>query len=589
MKKTMTRILLLAAALVLALGLTAVYAEGEEAAVSTTAYIFWQDQDWWPAAGSAADDYWTPTPAVVTGEGWYTVKVDAHMPSWFYSGGNSNIGAQKLAVIIADGNDLFPGMYMQITNVIIDGVAYPCGDVTYGQTGYENAAEDGTLFWDANDSYALLYDQWMIDNEGSIGNGGTWNSAAQAQNFAAFDVSVLHNPQSIEIEFFLSYTQDEKPEGGSALRVLGEGPKLHGQVVALSDLSATPDNAATARLHYLAANQWVKTDNVNVATEEITIKGEGEYTATAYLIDQGGWTHSHNTDGTNKLYLVVDSPAGTTMDGMKVGVSAIRVDGKEIAFGNAGYGQTYYDDTWHNFFGKDDYYLVLYDQYQKDNGGSVSSMGLSTWDGKEGTITAIDPDVLTNFSKVEMDFFVTATEGELPKPPVLAYDYEWYPNNTMGVAGYSLRDMGITDKWYNVVPVDLTQDGIYKIPMVASNMFIIGNAIVTVSGDNVTVDYETQWASPGNLTISSECVKWFDEAADVTADFCADPQSDLAFGEAVSKAELGNVGYLFICNRVTYCQPIADNGIYLPRYSHVGNVWADYRANLDAMVAELGD
>ena len=137
------------------------------------------------------------------------------------------------------------------------------------------------------------------------------------------------------------------------------------------------------------------------------------------------------------------------------------------------------------------------------------------------------------------------------------------------------------------MPVDLTADGIYKIPMVASNMVVIGNAIVTVEGDNVTVTYETQHASPGNLTVSSECVKWFDEIADVTADFCADPQSDIAFGEAVSKADLGKVGYLFICNRVTYCQPIADNGIYLPSYNHNHKTWEAYRAGLDAMVEAL--
>ena len=122
-KNTMTRILLWAAALVLALGLCSVYAEETAEAVSTPAYIFWQDNDWWPAAWAEADDYWTPTPAMVTGEGWYTVKLDAHMPSWFYSGGNSNIGAQKLAVIIKDGHDLFPGLYMQIVDIRVDGVS----------------------------------------------------------------------------------------------------------------------------------------------------------------------------------------------------------------------------------------------------------------------------------------------------------------------------------------------------------------------------------------------------------------------------------------------------------------------------------
>ena len=50
-KKTMTRIMLLAAAMVLALSLCFV-ANAEEVTetAGTPAYIFWQDTDWWPAA-----------------------------------------------------------------------------------------------------------------------------------------------------------------------------------------------------------------------------------------------------------------------------------------------------------------------------------------------------------------------------------------------------------------------------------------------------------------------------------------------------------------------------------------------------------
>ena len=139
MKKTLTRILLLAAAMVLAMSLCIAYAEEdpapgadselasnrnfgeetsteepaveetvaeeaapeatEEAAVSTTAYLFWQDEDWWPAVGRNEDEYWTPTPATVTGEGYYTVAVQGHMPGWFYPS-NSFRGARPLAVVL---------------------------------------------------------------------------------------------------------------------------------------------------------------------------------------------------------------------------------------------------------------------------------------------------------------------------------------------------------------------------------------------------------------------------------------------------------------------------------------------------------
>ena len=593
-KKTLTHILLLALVLALSLGTCAFAEEAEEtAAVSTPAYIFWQDTDWWPAAWLEEDDYWTPTPAMVTGEGWYTVKLDAHMPSWFYSGGNSNIGAQKLAIIIKDGQDLFPGLYMQVTDIRVDGVSYPCGAVTYGQTGYDNIndQEGGKVYWDANDTYGLIWDQWMIDNGGSIETGTTWNSAGEAQKFDVFDVSVLHNPKSIEIDFFLSAEQDVKPEGGPALRVKGEGPTLHGGVFSATDLIVTPENATTASLYYQANGWWPVIDGVLGSSNDVTIKGEGEYTVRAAFSDQGGWVPSGN--GALKLWLVVEDGSkgqGTIMDDKYLGISDVRVNGTSINMaGTAGFGGTGYDSEWNTdaegnmIFTSTDGYSVLFDDYVSASGDLP--WGHETWDGSEGTSAVINPDDLKNVNNIEVDFFVTGTQGELPPAP--SYDYKWYPNNTMGVAGYSLRDMGITDKWYNVVPVNLTENGIYKIPLVVSNLYTIGNAIVTVDGDNVTVDYETQWASPGNLTINSECVKWFDSIDDVTAEFCADPQSDLAFGEPMNKSELGNIGYLFICNGVTYCNPIADNGIFLARYNHYHVIWEAYRANLDAMVAEL--
>lgn len=597
----MLKIMLLAMAMVLALSMgLAAHAEETaaetEAAVSTPAYIFWQDNDWWPAAWAEEDDYWTPVPAMVTGEGWYTVKLEAHMPSWFYSGGNSNIGAQKLAIVIKDGHDLFPGMYMQIVDIRVDGVSYPCGAVTYGQTGYDNIndQEGGKVYWDANDTYGLIWDQWMIDNGGTVDTGVTWDSTAAPQKFDVFDVSVLKNPSSIEIDFFLSAQQDVKPEGGPELRVLAEGPMGRTKYVALSDLQTTPDNATTASLFYMADGYWPVIDGAWGSSEQVTIKGEGEYTVRAAFTDQGGWVPSG--EGAMKLWLVVadgKNGQGTVMDGMYLGISDVRVNETSIQMnGEAAYGVTGYD-SWqtdadgNNIFTSNDGYSILYDDYQSPTG--ELPWGHETWNGEEGTPSVIDPADLKSVNNIEIDFFVTNTQGELPEPPVLKYDYKWYPNNTMGVAGISLRDKGITDKWYHVVPVNLTANGIYKIPLVASNKYVIGNAIVTVDGDNVTVDYETLWASPGNMTITDECVKWFASIDEVTDAFCQNPESDLAFGDTISKAGLGNVGYLFICNRVTYCQPIQDNGIYLPTYRHGYPQWQDYRTGLDAMVAAIGE
>ncbi len=583
--KNMTRILLLMAALVLALGMsmTAVaedVAPEGEAAESTIAYIFWQDQDWWPAAWAEEDDYWTPTPAVVTGEGWYTVKLNGHMPSWFYSGGNSNIGAQKLAIVVKDGQDLFPGMYLQIVDIRVDGVSYPCADVTYGQTGYDNIndQEGGKVYWDANDTYALIWDQWMLDNGGSIETGATWNSAGEAQKFDVFDVSVLNNPKSIEIDFFLSAQQDVKPEGGPELRVKGEGPTVYGDVVTLSSAS---EIQLDAWMYFADGAWWPQRQSIDqsgngVNYTDAVVTGEGNYTV-GLDFASSGW-HANGANGISSAYLVIEN-GEAELPGSYVQITDVRVDGDSVAYSNNLTAPFTWDSADTN-----DTAVPLYLNWMNDTDHN-------TWNRREwsddATCKVLDPSMVVNAGKIEIDFIVTDAAGEQPEIPVLEYDYKWYPNNTMGIAGYSLRDLGIGSKWINVVPVNLTENGIYKIPLVASNLYVLGNAIVTVSGDDVTVTYETDWASPGNLTISSECVKWFKSIDEITEDFVNAPTSDIAFGQTVSKAELGDVAYLYINNGVTYCQPIADNGIYSPKYNHNHVTWEAYRAELDAMVEAL--
>lgn len=593
MKNTLTRMLLLAAALVLAMSLCLVHAEEttEEAAeVSTTAYMFWQDVDWWPAVVEAENEYWTPITAQVTGEGYYTVGVQGHMPSWFYSGGNSNKGAQKLAVVIKDGATLFPGLYMQITDIRVDGVSYPCEAVTYGQTGYDNA--DGDLkFWAANDTYGLIYDQWMIDNGGTIETGNTWSSTATAQNFNVFDVNVLSNPGTIEIDFFLSAQQDVKPAGGPALRVIGEGPKDDNKVAEPCNLPTVPDNATTASIFYLGGGWWPLTDGKLGTSDPVTISGEGEYTVEAHFLDQGGWTPSAN--GAKKLMLVVDNGAngqGSIMDGMYLGISDVRINGTSINAGNAAYGPTGYDGFHNDYqmFDSKDGYSILFDEWMSENQPGLP-WGHETWDGKEGTIDVINPDDLANVGKVEIDFFVTDEQGKLPEPWAPEWEYKWYPDNTMGVAGISLRDKGITDKWYNVVPVDLTTNGIYEIPMVASNMFQIGIASVAVQDGQATVTYETSFASPGRIVTGDECVAWFGSIDEITDEFCDAPTSEIAFGEAVDVSAFGDVGYLFICNGVTYSQPVTNNGVSLPKYLPKEKQWVDYRAALEALMAPAAE
>lgn len=588
-KNTMTRILMLAVAMLLALGLCFV-ANAEEAAetetaeaVSTTAYIFWQDSDWWPAATSKTDDYWIPVPVTITGEGYYTVSLKANMPSWFYSGGNHNTGAQKLAVVIVDGNDLFPGMYMQITDIRVDGVSYPCGDVTYGQTGYDNIMDGGVVAWDANDTYALIYDQWMIDNAGTVGTGATWNSAGVAQKFDVFDVSVLNDPSTIEIDFFLSSQQDVKPAGGPALRVLSEGPKTYAQIVKLAELSGVKTDAW---LNFCDGAWWPQRqekdqDGNGVNATDAVVTGQGTYTV-GVDIASSGW-HSNGANGAQRFYVMIEE-GEELFPGYFIQITDIRLDGNSVEGLKNNLTASLTWDLSENKTNADTY-APIYVAGMNDVEHNIGS-DRRDW-GEDATCAVIDPSLIAQTGKIEVDFIYTDEAGQQPDVPIYEYDYVWYPDNTMGVAGYSLRDLGIGNKWYNVVPVDMTKDGIYKIPLVASNKRIMGNAIVTVQGNEVTVEYETITSSPGNLTIDSECVKWFASIDEITADFVNAPESELAFGEPMDKTALGNVGYLFICNRVTYCLPITDYGTYPAVYYPTSDMWVNYRAGLDQLVAEL--
>lgn len=180
-----------------------------------------------------------------------------------------------------------------------------------------------------------------------------------------------------------------------------------------------------------------------------------------------------------------------------------------------------------------------------------------------------------------------AAEIIAPKPA--KPKYTWYPNNTVGLVGLSLRDNypGLTDKWYNVVPVDLTQNGVQTFRLVASNLFYIGQAAVIVDGDNVTVQYAL---ANGHGYVKDECVRWFTSVDEITSDFLKAPESGLAFDQTISRSKDLNgqdVALLFICNHVTYRQPYTNSGVNLTRYWPNLDEWKAYREGLNALMERL--
>lgn len=157
-----------------------------------------------------------------------------------------------------------------------------------------------------------------------------------------------------------------------------------------------------------------------------------------------------------------------------------------------------------------------------------------------------------------------------------------YPDNTMSLVGLSLREMypELTNRWYQVVPVDLTQDGEYTYKLAASNMYYMGRCKVTVQDGKVTVDYEIPY---GNIRVGKQCVAWFKNIGEITTDFLEDPQSDYRFGQPADIGEdLGGqeVALLFICNRVSFEMPLGGVNTYLKRFYTGGEAMQAYRQEL---------
>lgn len=163
----------------------------------------------------------------------------------------------------------------------------------------------------------------------------------------------------------------------------------------------------------------------------------------------------------------------------------------------------------------------------------------------------------------------------------------YYPKNHIGLVGISLHDEfpGLTDKWYNVVPVDLTVQGTREYTLIAGNMFMIGKVNVTVQEDYVTVSYAY---NDTVYEVESECMKWFKNVNEITTEFFENPTSDMKFGQPVSiKNDLGGqeVALLFIRNVASYgLRSSQGNDL---RYDKNLKKWQDYRSELYELMKRI--
>ncbi|NLJ65190.1 MAG: hypothetical protein GX337_07355 [Christensenellaceae bacterium] len=152
--------------------------------------------------------------------------------------------------------------------------------------------------------------------------------------------------------------------------------------------------------------------------------------------------------------------------------------------------------------------------------------------------------------ETEIDASETEDIPDIPDIPLPTV----YPNNTMCIMGPRLRDIapGSTDKWYMVTPVDISQDGEQVFPLVASNMYCVGAAIVAVKDGQLTVSYQTL----DGITVHSEYLAIYPDIEAAVADNATELGGEsLKFGKPISIADdlAGNTSVLLLmCNNVTY-------------------------------------
>lgn len=164
-----------------------------------------------------------------------------------------------------------------------------------------------------------------------------------------------------------------------------------------------------------------------------------------------------------------------------------------------------------------------------------------------------------------------------------------YPNNTICVAGLTLQeaDPSLPEKWYNVLPVDLTKDGRSVYQLVISNMFYIGEVYVDVWGDEVTVSCALVDSTAVQPLQSYG--RWFTSLGDITAAAIESSEGGFTFGKPLSIADdLGgaDTALLFIRSKATYYQPFRD-GTTLTRYWRNQSEWKEFRQGLQELMPRV--
>lgn len=162
----------------------------------------------------------------------------------------------------------------------------------------------------------------------------------------------------------------------------------------------------------------------------------------------------------------------------------------------------------------------------------------------------------------------------------------WFINNTICLAGLSLQEAStrLPDKWYNVIPIDLTREGRQTYFLTISNARFIGECYVDVWDGEVTVSCSLMEHSA--IEPLSSYGRWFTRLSEITTESIESSEQGFVFGEPVDiETELdgADVALLFIRSKATYYQPFAD-GTEMTRYWRNIPQWKEFRQTLQELM-----
>lgn len=162
----------------------------------------------------------------------------------------------------------------------------------------------------------------------------------------------------------------------------------------------------------------------------------------------------------------------------------------------------------------------------------------------------------------------------------------WFPNNTICLAGLSLQETStrLPDKWYNVIPIDLTREGRQTYFLTISNARFIGECYVDVWDGEVTVSCSL--IKHAAIEPLSSYGRWFTSLSQITSSSIESSANGFEFGKPVRIEEDldgADVALLFIRSKATYYLPFPD-GTELTRYWRNTPQWKEFRKTLQELV-----